>query len=131
MPLRGMLETQRLATVADAIMSALPMIIVEMETGDIEYANAPAEKLFGYTVHGEMIDMNVRELVPHERRERHEAGRRAYTEAPYIRQVVGNMVLEGLSKSGTVFPVQIGLVPLVIGGKKMVLCLITPIHTPS
>ncbi|MEO8426138.1 MAG: response regulator [Verrucomicrobiota bacterium] len=87
-------------------------LMVVDATGVIQLANAQCEKLFGFT-RDELIGQPVEMLVPAEIRARHPALREAFHRSPSPRSMGSGRELLGLRKDGSLFPIEIGLSPLV------------------
>jgi PAS domain S-box-containing protein len=87
---RGILET------------APDAILIVKETGQIELANQQAEEMFGYG-DGEMIGLNVGQLVPHEYREAHKGHVHEYSTHPEKRRMGEHLATLALRKDGSVF----------------------------
>jgi two-component system sensor histidine kinase/response regulator len=86
-------------------------LMVVDEAGVIRLANAQSEKLFGYT-RDELIGQTVEMLVPASIRAGHPAMRESFHRAPSVRGMGASRELLGLRKDGSLFPVEIGLSPL-------------------
>lgn len=86
-------------------------IVVVNEGGDIVFANAQAENLFGYAT-GELADQNVETLMPEGFRAGHAKHREGYRDAPRVRPLVSGLNLKGRRKDGTVFDAEIALTPV-------------------
>ena len=86
-------------------------LMVVDEAGVIRLANAQCEKLFGYT-RNELIGQTVEMLVPASIRAGHPAMRESFHRAPSVRGMGASRELLGLRKDGSLFPVEIGLSPL-------------------
>jgi PAS domain S-box-containing protein len=95
-----------------ALLEAAPdaMVIVGIG-GIIELVNAQTETLFGYT-RKELVGQSVDILVPQTFRQGHGAHRQGFFAAPKVREMGKGLVLFGLRKDGTEFPVEISLSPL-------------------
>ncbi len=94
-----------LESVPDAI------VIVDREAGRIVYANAVAERLFGYS-RDEMVGKPVEVLLPARFREMHGVHREGYYGAPRTRPMGLGLDLFGLRKDGREFPAEISLSPM-------------------
>jgi PAS domain S-box-containing protein len=86
-------------------------LMVVDAAGVIRLANAQCEKLFGYT-RDELIGQTVEMLVPASIRAGHPAMRESFHRAPSVRGMGASRELRGLRKDGSLFPVEIGLSPL-------------------
>jgi PAS domain S-box-containing protein len=106
--------------------SAPDAMALVAQDGTIAYANAQAERLFGYE-HGAMATMSVDTLLPPRFRPNH-----AGVRAGYFAQMRNRMMGEGrpllaLRTDGDEFPVEISLSPLDTGNGMMVLAAIRDI----
>lgn len=114
---------KRFRLVVEAAPSAL---VMADEEGRIVLVNGEAEKLFGYT-RAELLALSVDDLVPERARGSHHGHRAAYAHAPSVRAMGAGRDLYALRKDGTEVPVEIGLNPLVDGGRRFVLASIVDI----
>lgn len=105
---------------ADAILSAVPALVVSLEDGTILWASEVLEQMFGFTVFGELAGRNVDELVPESFREHHKTYREEYAKKPRARPMGANLDLYGKHQDGFNFPVYILLRPRVINGTRCV-----------
>jgi two-component system sensor histidine kinase/response regulator len=87
-------------------------LMVVNSDGEIQLANAQCEQLFGYT-RDELIGKKVEMLVPDEIRERHPTLRNDFHNSPEARRMGMGRELSSQRKDGSLFPVEIGLSPLV------------------
>lgn len=111
-------DQQMRSQVNEAIGACVSCIVVELETGRIVGSTAPADRLFGY-IEGELVGKSIHELVPLRLREQHGEHLKAYASEPQPRQMGGQaMQLIGVRRDGTEFPVEIGLYPRVVAGKR-------------
>jgi PAS domain S-box-containing protein len=108
--------------VGEMATKRLPMLVVDQgEVGTILWANAPAERLFGYTEFQELLGMSVDQLVPEAVRAQHPANRAKLTTDPSGELMAGGRPLTALRKDGTELPVQIWLVRGTLSGARVVL----------
>lgn len=103
------------ARLADLVAGAPDGVLVVAHDGRIAYANAEAERLFGYG-QGALVGLPVEELLPPEYRAVHEAHRGHYSAAPATRPMGSGLDLRGLRSDGNSFPVDISLSPLEVEG---------------
>lgn len=89
--------------------------------GVIRYANANFCELLGYGG-GDLLDVNVDEVVPRSIRRQHGELRRKYAESPTVRLMGRGRDLVAETKDGRTVPVEIGLNPVHINGESFVLC---------
>ena len=111
------------------LLEQLPLLVTDMETGEVVYATHPLEAMFGYHLRGELVGQPVEVLLPDELRARHQALRQAYSTNPRPcvtgLEVDGDgrgLVMEGQRRDGTRFPVVNSLTAAVLGGRR---CTIT------
>ena len=102
-------------------LQAVPcaMLLVD-ESGLIVYVNREAESLFRYP-HDELVGASIERLVPAELRDLHRKHRNEYQGGPESRPLGRNRDLVALRKDGTEIPVEIGLNPVEVGGRRLVL----------
>ena len=94
------------------------LIVVDAD-GMIEAASPAVERLFGYRPE-ELENQPVEMLVPEDRQSLHRALRARYTEAPEERPMGLGRNLLGRHCDGSVFPVDVSLVPSSAGGRKRI-----------
>ncbi len=98
-------------------------IIAVDSDGRVDFVNAAAEAMFGYTrdeLHGQPIEI----LVPERHREKHLAYRREYSRDPKTRAMGLRMDLFGRRKDCTELPVEISLSPVIDGPRTLILTVI-------
>jgi PAS domain S-box-containing protein len=83
-------------------------ILIAHANGLIQVVNPRCSDMFGYEGN-ELVGQKIEVLVPTQVRGRHEGHRQSYHDNPHARPMGKNMVLEGLRKDGTTFPVEISL----------------------
>jgi len=106
--------------ILQAIFEASPdAVIVVGEDGIVEMASPAAEKLFGRRAE-EIVGSPVEMLLPDDLREAHAGHRRRFSEAPAGRPMGGGLDLKGRRQDGSVFPVDVSLVPTDLGGRRWV-----------
>jgi PAS domain S-box-containing protein len=79
--------------------------------GDIAFANAQTETLFGYP-REELIGTPVERLIPERFREDHVPHRTEYLAAPAPRAMGSHMALFARRRDGSEFPVEVSLAPM-------------------
>jgi len=99
------LKSPLLEAIPDAIPDA---VLIVRSDGTIQYANASAVELFGYS-NAEFIGMTIEALMPEGSRTRHVTLRTDYVAAPSPRTMGLGRSLCALRKDGTRFPVEIAL----------------------
>ncbi len=95
------------------------MFLVD-DSGSIVYANGEAERLFLYES-GALLGESIEVLVPTELRDMHREHRSEYRDKPTPRRMGTNRDLVALRSDGTEFPVEIGLNPVQVDGRRHVL----------
>lgn len=91
-------------------------VIVVDEDGVIEVASPAARTLFGYEP-DELVGRSVEVLIPDDLRALHTRHRTSYTTAPERRPMGAGLDLRGRHANGSVFPVDVSLVPTVVDGR--------------
>jgi len=98
------------------LLEAAPDAIIEVDkSGNIVLLNRATEVLFGYG-REELLGQPVELLIPHGARVAHRQHRQQYWECPARRPMGGDLILEGLRKDGSLFPVEISLSPVEFEG---------------
>jgi PAS domain S-box-containing protein len=93
------------------ILEAAPDAILQVDAqGRIILLNRVAEDMFGYT-REELLEQPVEVLIPEELRGRHDAHRAHYHKHPMTRAMGSGLMLEGVRKDGSRFPIEISLSP--------------------
>ncbi|MBT4868317.1 MAG: ABC transporter substrate-binding protein [Planctomycetaceae bacterium] len=114
---------QRFRTLVEATPAAL---IVVDEFGHMNMVNQEAENTFGYN-RGELVGQIIEMLLPERYQEEHPSLRAGYNEAPQLRAMDSGRGLYGRRKDGGKFPIEVGLSPVEIDGRAMVLAFIIDI----
>lgn len=96
------------SAIKDAV-GQIAAVVADMETGEILFANNPLEAMFGYS-YDELMGKLVDVLLPVTLQNAHAHHRQDYARDPRPRQMGTGMVLRGLRKDGSEFPIQVGLV---------------------
>ena len=91
-------------------------LIVVGADGLIEGASPAVERIFGYRPE-ELDNQPIELLVPEDRRSLHRSLRAGYSEAPEERPMGLGRDLLGRHRDGSVFPVDVSLVPSAAGGR--------------
>lgn len=114
---------------ARVIVESVPNgIIVADKGGKIVLTNEKAQALFGYTAE-EFVDLGIEDLVPQHLREAHTNNRAGYHRLPEVRSMGEGRDLLAVRKDGSEFSVEIGLTPLPVPGRELVLSSIVDITT--
>jgi PAS domain S-box-containing protein len=107
------------AVVPQLLESAPDAMIVADERDRIVLVNAAAVRLLGYS-RGELVGLEVTELIPQRFRARHLEAFRRYLQSPRPRLFPGGLDLRFLHKDGTEVPVEISVAPLETGPERLV-----------
>lgn len=103
------------------ILDALPIaVLVVGETGEIVLSNFKTQELLGFS-EKEMCHMSVNDLVPIPQIEQHNRLVENYMLNPVKRSMDDGKILSVRMKNGEELLVQLGLTPLNIGGKNLVM----------
>jgi len=95
-------------------------IVICDEAGRILFTNPTLERLFGYTSE-ELVGSSIDMLVPDSLRGRQEAHRQQFAQRPETRNIGVGRRVEGRRKDGTVFPVDVALIPGAYDGRDVVI----------
>ncbi len=99
-----------------AIIDAAPVAMIMIDqNGAINFVNAEAERLFGYS-QNDFLGRTIEMLLPERLRHQHPALRKAFFANHQSRRMGEGRDLLGLRKDGTEFPVEIGLRPVETSG---------------
>jgi PAS domain S-box-containing protein len=101
-------------------------VLVVNANGTIVLVNGEIERLFGYRS-DELIGRKVEQLLPEPLRGEHAALRRSYEFKPVTRHLGMTRDFVGRRKDGGAFPIEIGLSPIRIDGKFMVVSTIVDV----
>jgi len=107
----------RFARVVDASPTAL---VLAGTTGQIEMVNRQAELMFGYS-RAELLARPLEVLMPPRYRESHAGLRDSFFGDMSSRLMGSGRDLYGLRKDGSEFPLEVGLNPVEVDGRTMVL----------
>ena len=83
-------------------------ILISDKSGKIVLVNPRCASLFGYS-EDEILAIGIDALIPEAARSRHKDHRERYNERPTNRSMGQNMILYGLKKDKSVFPIEISL----------------------
>jgi PAS domain S-box-containing protein len=83
-------------------------ILISNKSGEIILVNPRCASLFGYS-EDEILAIGIDALIPEAARSRHKDHRERYNERPMNRSMGQNMILYGLKKDKSVFPIEISL----------------------
>lgn len=118
-------QMQRLQIYAVLESSAEAKLLVAHD-GVICYANSAASKVFGYTPQ-QFMGMKVELLVPDELRSGHEMLRESFVRSPVSRPIGFSQTLLARRKDGKTFPAELGLSPLSMDNRMVVMASIVDI----
>ncbi len=110
---RVKLSEERLRAVLD---NALESIVTIDQSGIIESVNPATEKIFGYTP-AETIGQNVKMLMPEPDRSAHDQYLKNYHATREAKIIGGGREVEGRHKDGTIFPIELGVTEISVGGR--------------
>jgi PAS domain S-box-containing protein len=108
----------------DLVESAPDGLVMADESGKIVLVNAQAEKIFGYTRH-ELIGHTVELLMPERFRMHHPKHRQEFLYSGKPRSM--GLILQGLRKDGSEFPIDVSLSPVEAEGRRLVISAIRDI----
>ena len=114
------------STFSAIFYATLESIIVANEAGEIILANPQSSKMFGYYPDS-LVGLSVDSLIPKAKRSQHKVHRNAYHNDPQPRQMGKGRDLYGLSKDGSVFPIEISLTPTTREKKNVVIAFVIDI----
>lgn len=110
----------------DVLESTPDAIVMVNPSGHIVFVNGHAEALFGYD-RGELRGMAMELLLPERFRGAHVGHRSGYFGRPTTRTMGVGLVLYGLRKNGSEFPVDISLSPFALDESTLVMSAIRDI----
>jgi two-component system sensor histidine kinase DevS len=114
------------AALRRAVDAAPDGIVVVDERGTIVFVNPMVEHMFEYA-HDELVGSSVDRLVPAEAERAHASYRASYVEQPRTRVMGSGLDLQGRTRSGTEFPVEISLSPVTSGARTLVIAIVRDI----
>lgn len=103
-------------------------IVIVDEKQNIVAINSATEFMFGY-VKGELIDKSLDTLIPIQYHKAHKNHFKGFLKNKENRAMGMDKVLHGVKKDGTVFPIEVGLNPIVVENKSFVMALVIDITT--
>ena len=101
-------------------------ILISDKSGKIVLVNPRCASLFGYS-EDEILAIDIDALIPDAARSRHKKHREHYNEHPTNRSMGQNMILYGLKKDKSVFPIEISLSHYTSQGEMFVIAFIIDI----
>jgi PAS domain S-box-containing protein len=103
------------------VIEASPTALILVgPTGSIELVNGQAERMFAYD-RDEMVNLPLESLLPENLRSTHVGLRNNFLKSSSTRQMAAGQELRGRRKDGSVFSLEIGLNPLSLHGRPLVL----------
>ncbi len=125
--LTEMKERKEVTQQFEIVVKSIPnSIILVDEAGVIRYINPQTEIYFGYS-ESELIGQKIEKIVPHKNVEDHEKLREQYMKDPVARSIKAFSILHGKRKDGSLIPVEIGLNPIRLNQKTLILASILDI----
>jgi PAS domain S-box-containing protein len=108
--------------VFDLLSAHLAMFEADLGTGVVNWASRTLEVMFGYPLPGELEDESVEILIPDAVRAKHAKEHRpGYGADPRPRLMGRDMKLSGRRKDGSVFPVEVMLLPKAANKRRVVI----------
>ncbi|MGB5499556.1 MAG: PAS domain S-box protein [Maribacter sp.] len=104
--------------------SSVEGILVVDTSGMLLSTNQAAEQMFGYGP-GELVNENLKILIPKQFRKKHISHREEYTNNPKPRPMGENLALFGLKKNGSKFPVKVSLSPATVKGQSITIAFVS------
>lgn len=101
----------------DVAWPVLPIIMADMESGEIVYISKYAADIFGYDVE-ELAKKPIEILIPEDIRDAHSRWRKDAT-VPKTRLMGVGRQIRGRKKDGTLFPVHVGLTAMTALGRQI------------
>lgn len=100
------------AETVELLAENLALFEADMGTGTINWASRVLERMFGYKVPGDLEGRPIEILIPDELQERHAKEHRlAFAANPEPRLMGRKLSLSGKRQDGTIFPVEVILLP--------------------
>lgn len=93
----------------EAIAKRSPILVADLDSGEIVYASPRTEQIFGYFCVGELVGMSVEDLIPEDKRELHVQLRQGFSQNPSPMLMGERRKLYGRKRDGSKFPVEIEL----------------------
>ena len=109
----------------DLFAAHLAWVEVMIDTGVIQFATHPLERMFGYGLSGELEGLTIEALLPSGVREVHAKTHRThFADDPTPRMMGRSAKLQGQRKDGSVFPVEVMLLPKAVNRVRVVVALV-------
>lgn len=110
-------ERRRNETTFKLILNASQMGMIQAKkSGEIIFVNHEIQRIFGYSL-DELVGQNVSIFLPVRLREIHAKHMRDYWKQPTVRPMSVRKELVGMTKAGEEIPLEVSLVPMVLGGE--------------
>lgn len=93
----------------EAIAKRSPILVADLDSGEIVYASPRTEQIFGYFCVGELVGMSVEDLIPEDKRDLHIQLRQGFSQNPSPMLMGERRKLYGRKRDGSKFPVEIEL----------------------
>ncbi len=103
----------------EAIAQRSPVLVANMDSGEIVWASHRVHEIFGYHCANELEGMSVEELIPEHLREVHIIHRQSFSQTPSPMLMGERRELLGRKRDGTTFPVEIELDSEKINGERL------------
>lgn len=116
---------------SEIILENVAILVATLDEGEIVWVNPALEAMFASTIRGQMIGMNVDDLVPQHLRDDHFRHREEYRKKPMVRAMGARLEVEGCRLSGEPFPARITLIPAIMAGQPMVVTMIFDMSDPT
>lgn len=105
----------------DLLADHLAKFEADMTTGRINWCTKALERMFGYKIAGDLEGKPVEVLIPTSLRENHaKVHRPSFVADPEVRMMGRQLKLHGQRQDGTVFPVEVMLIPRAVEGVRVV-----------
>jgi PAS domain S-box-containing protein len=115
--MRVLTNTEAVELLADH----LAIFEADMASGNINWASRTLERMFGYTIPGDLEGRPIETLVPDAVKEKHRTEHRpAFAMNPEPRLMGRKLALSGRRANGTVFPVEVMLMPRAANRQRIV-----------
>jgi PAS domain S-box-containing protein len=108
-------------------LESAPIAIVTIDiNGRILYVNSRLSEMFGYAP-GELLGQKIEALIPERFRSLHLEHRSGFLENPHVRSMGSNMDLTGRRRTGSEFPIEVGLSYVHVNGAMLIMATVTDI----
>lgn len=115
--MRVLTNTETIELLADH----LAIFEADLSSGHINWASRTLERMFGYTIPGDLEGRPIESLLPESVREKHRNEHRpAFASNPEPRLMGRKALLSGQRQNGSVFPVEVMLLPRAANRQRVV-----------